>query len=41
MGTSRGFTLRNGQTTGELGFAMEFITETVWHFAQLLDPRDG
>ena len=29
---SRGSTPRYAQTTGDLGFAVQFIAETLWHF---------
>ena len=31
----------NPQTAGDLGLAMLFIAETLWHFAQLRYPRVG
>ena len=38
---SRGFTPRHAQMAGDLGFAMQFNAETLWHFAQLRNPRVG
>ena len=35
----RGSTPRHAQTAGDLGFAVQFNTETPWHSAQLRYPR--
>ena len=37
----RGSTPRNAQTTGDLGFAVQFNGETPWHFAQLRYSQVG
>ena len=39
LGMSRGFTSRHAQAVGDLGFAMQFIAETLWHLAQLCYSR--
>ena len=41
LGMSRGSTPRHAQTAKDLGFAVHFNAETLWHFAQLRYPRVG
>ena len=36
---SRGSTPRHAQTVRNLGFAVQFNAETLWHFVQLRYPR--
>ena len=41
LGMSRGSTPRHAQTAGDLSLAVQFNSETLWHFAQLHYPRVG
>ena len=35
----RGYNPRHAQTAGDLGLAVQFNAETLWHFTQLRYPR--
>ena len=38
---SGGFIPRHDETAGDLGFAMQFNAETLWHLTKLRYPRVG